>query len=184
MRTLLSSVAMLLLVGHAVPSLAQSPDATRAVGYKGATQVGFGFNVQLVPNGGKTTGTYNGQVDIGKFATERLVLRAGSIVSGQVGGFSPFGGSNGSVTSVSGLTGLLFYATPNRMSSAYFGADYLFQLTNRGQSDAGFLYGRFGVQSALRPNTALYMEAGYGQSVRDFGSAGSISGQLGLRLLF
>ncbi len=181
-------------VASASVAHAQAPAAARTIGRQGATQVSFGFNMfgtvsevstPVTNSRGQVTGfetsrefqgIYFGQWDIGYFATERVVLKVGNNFNGEI--------NSGEATPSVGLnTGLSFYLSPQSTSSAYVDALYSTQLTNRPEGDVGSVIGKVGVQSVVGSGASIFMEGGYGFSLKE-ASNGVLLFGVGLRVLF
>lgn len=187
-----SRMRVLCLLLLLVPSMAEAQNEDRTVGRQGATQIGFSFSTISVSQGDsdiESPTVYYGNVEVGRFLTDRFVLRGGLSGIGTFGGDDDSGEDFG-FTQFSGLVGLLLYFSPSSVGSAYVGADYSFTLTNRVDGDNGTIYGRVGVQGAVTPRAAIFGEFGYGRqmySAPEFGEAPDVSyivTQFGLRLVF
>jgi hypothetical protein len=184
----LTAVAVLTLGGTA---FAQSDEAAKTVGHKGATQLGFNFstNTSIQETGfGSTTAQTSlfGGFDVGRFATDKFLVRFGFNAFGQLGGGSEteFGSFGGSSVSFGLLGGGLYYLTPQKAQSLYLGGDMSVPLSSSG-AGSPYANGRLGVQAAIRSNAAIFLEAGYGALLSSAaGSTGSLQSNLGVRVLF
>jgi hypothetical protein len=198
MNKCLSFAAAALLLFSSVAH-AQSTEPARSVGRKGATQLGLNFatTTAISDNGlGGTSATTNlfGGVDIGRFVTNKFLLRFGVSGFGEVGGSAQpsYGAqsSGGSTVTFTFLTGGLFYVTPQKAQSLYLGGDMSIPMSKNGSSNP-YVNGRVGVQAAIRANASFFVEAGYGAQISSgnnnglsSGSNGSFQTNLGVRVLF
>lgn len=184
MKAFISSVvagALVLIASSA--AFAQSVEAARTVGRKGAKQVGINFatNTSITSSGYGTNSSMTnlfGGLDVGRFVSDKFLTRFGISGSGNVGGGS-------SSVSFSLLGGGLFYFTPEKPQSLYIGGDMTVPLSSQGTGDP-YVNGRLGIQAALRANAALFFEGGYGTLLsRDGGGMnGSLQTNVGIRILF
>lgn len=206
MRTRLALATVILAIA---PSLAAAQDPTRSIGRQGATQMSFGLfmlgtersvvhSTPIYNSRGQLIGmdtvedsyfdaNFNATMDIGKFVSDSVVLKVGTIISGSftIGEDEQAEGSFNAPT-VNLLTGLLWYASPGSTGSFYAGADYFIQVNNRGEGskDKGSVFGRAGLQTLVRDNVALFVEGGYGQALANFGELGLFTTQIGFRIQF
>lgn len=174
-------LAILAMAAAATPSQAQDPDTSRTVGRKGAVQMGLSFSSTTftATNGSGESDTMTslfGIAEVGRFVTERIVVRS------SFSGFGQVGGGRNSTSFLLGGGGLVYF-TPQKPSSVYVGGDMLVPVSSQGTSNA-LVFGRFGVQSAFRQNAMFFVEGGYGGIARSLGSAGQLSSNVGFRFLF
>jgi hypothetical protein len=186
MRNVLSVIIVLLAVSVGTAS-AQTPEPTKSVGRKGATQMGISFSTTTpvsVSDAGTQTGatTLNGSIDIGRFVTGKLVTRFGVFGSGSFGGQQ----RSGSPVSFMLLGGALYYFTPDKVSSLYIGGDTSVAVSSAGTNDP-MVNGRLGVQTAIKHNASFFIEGGYGgalTSSQGGSRGGSLMTNVGIRVLF
>jgi hypothetical protein len=187
-----AACAMVLLVAAAGTVRAQTQQMQdRSVGYAGAMQIGIsGFADKFFTTQDAQPTIFAVQVDIGRFITDRWVVRGGLVGSGRFGGdHTDDVGEGPGVASVYGFGGLSFYFTPQSLMSAYVGADYSAQLTNRVSGDRGTVLGKLGLQMVLSDRLSFFVEGGYGFSLTppasdSDGRQQRFSGQLGFRFMF
>jgi hypothetical protein len=181
-----------LLVVAAGAARAQTQDMQeRSVGYAGAMQISFsGFADKFFSSDDTKPTIFSVQVEVGRFITERWVVRGGLIGSGRFGGdATDESGTGPGVASLYGFGGLSYYFTPQSLLSAYVGSDYSAQLTNREAGDRGTLLGKLGLQAVLSERLSAFLEGGYGISLTapasDSGSRDQrFTGQIGFRFTF
>ena len=105
-------------------------------------------------------------VDVGRFLSDKWVVRVGLSGSGSFGGDEArVSGSGAGVPSLYGFGGLSYYFTPDALMSAYAGADYSTQITNRADGDRGSVVGKLGLQMAVMARLGFFVEAGYGMGL-------------------
>ena len=177
MKSILFAVALLAL---AVPSFAQTDEAARTVGRKGAVQLGVSFTTNTgISAAGMSSTSMSGVIDVGRFVTDKFLMRFGMMGSGTFGG-----GTSGS-TNFMALGGALFYVTPDKPSSLYLGGDVSVPMqAQAGGAFNGFANGRLGVQTAISNNASFFVEGGYGGNLRSFAQQGSLMSNIGIRVLF
>jgi hypothetical protein len=181
-------VTTIVLAAAVGTASAQTPEPAKMVGRKGATQMGISFSTTTpvaLTEAGTQTGatTLNGSIDIGRFVTNKLVTRFGVFGSGSFGG-QRSGGS--SPVSFMLLGGVLYYFTPDKVSSLYLGGDSSVAVSSVGSGDPN-VNGRLGVQTAIRHNASFFVEGGYGGALTssEGGSrGGSLMTNVGIRVLF
>lgn len=131
---------------------------------------------------------YTAQIDVGRFITDKLLVRGGVAGSGSFGGEDADDLPTGvGVPSLHAFGGVLFYFTPQSMVSLYSGAEYSAQLTQRAAEDAGSIVGRVGVQGAVSSRASVFIEGGYGVGLTKGDEGELVSrflGQVGIRLKF
>jgi hypothetical protein len=198
MRTFLSALTIVFLAAGAAS--AQTVEAARTVGRKGAMQLGISFSTSTSLStsafDGSQSSTTNlfGTVDVGRFLSEKFLVRFGISGFGTVGGpeqpaGDPFLQQFGieipeqPTVTFTMLGGGLFYFTPQKISSFYVGGDVAVPMSDVGTGDP-LVNGRLGVQTAIRNNASLFVEGGYGTVVGAESSSGSLSTNIGLRVLF
>lgn len=172
--------------GQTTPVPAQSEDLEpRIIGTAGTTMVGMAGYVDKFFSSERVLPTnYTAQVDIGRFLTQRFVVRGGLAGSGSVGGEDSDDLATGSgAPALHGFGGLLYYFTPQSMTSLYSGAEYWAQFTQREAGDRGSIVGKVGLQGAVSSRASLFIEVGYGIGLARGDEATSrFVGQIGVRL--
>lgn len=187
MRKFLSIFLALAMSALASSAFAQAAENTRTVGRKGAKQLSLSFaTVTQISRGGsaygydvgsQTSTSIFGAVDMGRFLTERFVLSFGISGSGTVeAGSTPMFYSN---------AGGVVYFTPRKVSSAYIGGDISTLLIRiEGADIKPEVLGKFGVQTAIKENASIFIEAAYGGAINALSTNGSLRTRVGLRVLF
>jgi len=191
MKTTLALLAAAFVLTLGGTAFAQSDEGAKTVGRKGATQLGFNFstNTSIQDTGFGSTSAQTslfGGFDVGRFTTDKFLVRLGLNGFGQLGGGqeTAFGSVGGSSVSFDLLGGGLYYLTPQKAQSLYIGGDLSVPLSSNG-TGSPYANGRLGVQAAIRSNAAIFLEAGYGALLSSAaGSTGSLQSNLGVRVLF
>jgi hypothetical protein len=197
MRLLVRTIAALgMMLASAGLAQAQQPPLPanedlepRIIGSKGTALVGAsGYFDEFFSSAERLPINYSVQADVGRFVTNRVVLRGGMRGTGSVSGDNSDTLPTGSgAAALHGFAGLLYYLTPRSLVSLYTGAEYWAQLTRRESPDAGSVVGTFGVQGVLSSRASLFVEMGYGVATRrdrDDIRVTRITGQMGVRLRF
>jgi len=157
------------------------------VGTPGTTMVGAGGYLDRVYSSERVLPlNYTIQIDIGRFVTRHLVVRAGLSGSGSAGGDDAEDRPTGlGAPALHGAGGLFYYLTPQAMWSLYGGAQYWTQLTQRAASDKGAVVGMLGLEGAVSRRLGLFVEGGYGIGLTGPDeSTNRILARAGLRLKF
>jgi len=159
----------------------------RMVGRPGMTSVGMaGFADRFFSSEEELPTNYTAQVDILRFLTRRIAVRGGVVGSGSFGGETTEDAKAGSgAPALHGLGGVSFYFTPASMVSAYVGAEYWGQITQRSGRDVGSLIGTAGVQGAFSSRASFFIQGGYGARLNrgdDNELLTRFVGQIGLRI--
>jgi hypothetical protein len=196
MKTIIvSGFTAAFLVTLGASAFAQSDEAAKTVGRKGATQLGINFQTttSISTSYYGTTNTETnlfGGVDVGRFVSNKFLVRFGLSGFGTVGGGGGesgyYGGAVGGGSSVSFnvLGGGLFYLTPQKPQSLYVGGDMSVPMSKAGAGDP-YMNSRVGLQAAIRSNASIFFEGGYGTVLSRGGSgSGSLQSNLGVRVLF
>jgi hypothetical protein len=131
---------------------------------------------------------YTAQIDVGRFISDKFLVRGGLAGSGSFGGDDDDERPTGAgAPSLHAFGGLLYYFTPQSMVSLYSGAEYSAQLTQRAEEDAGSIVGRVGLQGAVSSRASVFIEGGYGVGLTKGDEGELVSrfiGQFGIRLKF
>jgi len=192
-----SVLVFVFLAGQAAVALAQSDPAPsqtvpdelepRIVGRRGTTWVGFGGFVDKFSSTESVFPThYTAQVDVCRFLTKRIAVRAGGVGSGSFGGEEqddPLTGSGAPAFHASG--GVLYYFTPLKMASVYLGGEYWAQLTQRESGDTGSLVGVAGLHAVVSSRASFFVQGGFGGRIargEDDELLTRLVAQLGVRL--
>ena len=171
-------------------ALAQTEDIEpRTVGGRGATFVGLsGFVDRFSSSDAALPLNYIAQVDVCRFITNKFAVRVGAVGSGSLGGENPEELKVGSgAPSLHAAGGLLYYFTPRSMISAYVGAEYWAQLTQRAERDTGSVLGTAGLQAAISSRASFFVQGGVGARLArgdDDELVSRIVAQAGLRIKF
>ena len=160
----------------------------RRVGSRGSTTIGFaGFLDRTYSSEELLPLFVTAQLDVGRFLTHRIAVRAGVVGQGRFGGETELETTGADASALHVTIGGQFYFTPASLLSLYSGVDYRYQLTTRREGDAGFLIPKIGLEGTLSSRASFFAEGGFGIAVRR-GSEGElktrVSGQLGLRIRF
>jgi predicted porin len=143
----------------------------RIIGRFGTTWLGFsGYADRFFSSEDALPTNYTAQVEVCRFVTERFVVRIGAVGSGRFGGemsddASDAAASGSGAPSMHVTGGVLYYFTPRSILSAYLGAEYWAQLTERSGRDTGSVLGIAGVQAAVSSRASFYIQGGIGTRV-------------------
>lgn len=141
----------------------------RIVGRAGTMWVGFsGFADRFFSVEETFPANYTAQIDICRFLTRRIAVRAGVVGTGQFGGDPDEedevqGGSGAPAIHAAG--GVMYFFTPQSIVSPYLGAEYWAQLTQRADRDSGSVLGIAGVQASVSSRASFFVQGGYGMRI-------------------
>lgn len=181
------SVAAVDLRAQDAPARTQPEELQpRVIGTAGTTMVGIaGFVDKFFSSERVLPTNYTAQIDIGRFVTQKFTARGGLAGTGSFGGDSDELATGSGAPALHAFGGVLYYFTPQSMWSAYSGAEYWAQLTQRTDPDAGSVIGKLGIQGAVSSRVSLFIEGGYGVGLTKGEEEETLSrfvGQLGVRL--
>ena len=167
------AVAAAAVMAPAASAMAQSDTAPQAVaeeiepriiGRRGTTSIGIaGFADKFSSTESLFATNYVAQIDVCRFVTRRLAVRAGVVGAGRFGGDddveAEFPAGSGA-PSIQAAGGMLFYFTPQKIASFYLGGEYWAQLTRRVAGDTGSLIGVAGLHAAFSSRASVFMQGG------------------------
>jgi hypothetical protein len=194
-----SVLVLVFLAGQAANALAQTEPAPaqtvsdelepRIVGRRGTTWIGFGgFLDKFSSTEDLFPANYTAQVDVCRFLTKRIAVRAGVVGSGTFGGEEQDDALSGSgAPAVHASGGVLYYFTPLKMASFYLGGEYWAQLTQRTSGDSGSVVGVAGIHAVVSSRASVFVQGGFGGRIArgdDEELLTRIVAQLGVRLKF
>jgi DNA-binding winged helix-turn-helix (wHTH) protein len=185
----LAASLLCLLSLFAAPAFAQEDIEPRTVGGAGVTTIGVAGFIDRFESAEDTFPLHTTlQVDVSRFVTGRLAVRAGLIGSAVFGTDADEEVATGPGAAALDARGaLLFYFTPQSMVSAYAGAEYRTPLTARADEESGTALGVGGVQAMLSARASIFVQGGYGARLTR-GSEGErqtrIVGETGIRIRF
>ena len=114
------------------------------------------------------------------------MVRAGINGSGSYGGEDAEELATGpGAPALHALGGLHFYFTPRSIWSAYVGAEYWAQLTQRADTAMGSLVGSLGLQGVVSSRASFFIEGGFGRGLgkdEDDNRLSRFVGKIGIRL--
>jgi hypothetical protein len=174
----------------AVATLVQAEEEIepRTIGTSGTTLIGFsGFMDRFSSSETVLPTNFSAYVDVSRFITKRIVARFGVAGAGHFGGEDDDLPIGAGATAFHGFGGAHFYFTPESMVSLFAGAEYWTQITRRGESKAGAVVGKGGLQAAISSRASLFLEGGYGIDLtkgEDEEIVSRFVGQVGIRLKF
>lgn len=175
------------LAQNTPPPLTEETEPRR-VGTRGSTTIGFaGFLDRTYSSEELPPLFVTAQLDIARFVTDRVAVRAGVVGQGRFGGETELETTGADASALHAAIGAQFYFTPASLLSLYSGVDYRYQLTTPRQGDAGFVIPKVGLEGTVSSRASFFAEGGFGIAVRR-GSEGElntrVNGQLGLRIRF
>jgi hypothetical protein len=165
-RSLMATpIFILVLSGAATAQERELPSEEiepRIVGGRGTTSLGIaGFlngsfsSEQALPT------TFIVQLDAARFVTERVAVRFGVAGDGRIRG-EAVDEEGLAASALHAIGGFQFHFTPRSILSAYAGADYSMQLTQRAGGERGTILAKFGIIGAVSSRAGFFIEGGYG----------------------
>jgi hypothetical protein len=192
-----SVLVVVFLASQAAIALAQTDQAPaqvvsdelepRTVGRRGTTWIGIGgFMDKFSSSESLFPTNYTAQVDVCRFLTKRIAVRAGAVGSGRFGGEEEDDAPAGSgAPAIHASGGVLYYFTPLRMASFYLGGEYWAQLSQRTSGDTGSLVGVAGLHAVVSSRASFFVQGGFGSRIargEDDELLTRIVAQVGVRL--
>ena len=162
----IAAAASAMAQSDTAPQAASEEVEPRIIGRRGTTSIGLaGFADKFSSTESLFATNYVAQIDVCRFVTRRLAVRAGVVGSGRFGGDddveAEFPAGSGA-PSIQAAGGVLFYFTPQKIASFYLGGEYWAQLTRRVAGDSGSLVGVAGLHAAFSSRASVFMQGGVG----------------------
>jgi len=179
---------VLFLMCTAAPAVAQEDVEPRTVGARGVMSIGLSGFVDKFASSESTFPTQATlHVDVSRFITGKLAVRAGLIGSALFGVDEDEVTTGPGTAAIHALGSVLYYFTPQSLLSFYTGAEYRAQLTRRAEKDAGSTLGLAGIQATVSSRAAVFVQGGYGARLTR-GDEGELqtrfTGEIGFRIKF